>query len=83
MARKKLEQFAEWTHRGVRVPAAEYARAHLRLGQREEALEWLAKASDERTIFVLFINVDPFYDELRADPRFQELLKRIQVPVRN
>jgi len=83
MARKKLEQFASWTNRGVLVPAVEYARAHLRLGQRQQALEWLAKACDERTIFVLFISVDPFYDELRADPRFQELLKRIQVPVRN
>jgi len=83
MARKKLEQFASWTNRGVLVPAVEHARAHLRLGQREQALEWLAKACDERTIFVLFISVDPFYDELRADPRFQELLKRIQVPVRN
>jgi lipopolysaccharide biosynthesis regulator YciM len=80
LARKKLEQFAGWTHRGVLVPAAEYARAYLRLGQKQQALEWLSKACDEHTIFVLFIKTDPLYDDLRADPRFQELVKRIQVP---
>jgi serine/threonine-protein kinase len=64
LASKKLEQFAGWTNRGVLVPAAEYARAYLRLGQKEQALEWLSKACDERTIFVLFISVDPFYGEL-------------------
>jgi serine/threonine-protein kinase len=83
LARKRLEQFAALTNHGVRVPAIEYARTQLRLGQKERALEWLAKASDEHTISVLFINVDPFYDELRADPRFQELVKRIHAPVRN
>jgi TolB-like protein/DNA-binding winged helix-turn-helix (wHTH) protein/Tfp pilus assembly protein PilF len=78
LARKKLEQFERWTDRGVLVPAAEYARAYLRLGQKEQAIEWLSKACDEHTIFVLFIKTDPLYDGLRADPRFQELLKRIQ-----
>jgi TolB-like protein/DNA-binding winged helix-turn-helix (wHTH) protein/Flp pilus assembly protein TadD len=83
LARKKLEQFAGWSNGGVRVPAVEYACAYLRLGDKERALEWLSKACDERTIFVLFLKTDPFWDELRADARFQELLKRIQVPIKS
>jgi eukaryotic-like serine/threonine-protein kinase len=80
LARHKLERLATWTNHGLPVPAVEYARAHLRLGQKELALRWLARACDERTVFVLFINTDPFYDEIRADPRFEELVKRTRAP---
>lgn len=79
-ARYQLRHFAEWTNRGVLVPAIEYARACLRLGQNEQALRWLAQACDERTAFVLLIQVDPLFDGLRGNPRFQELVKRIQAP---
>jgi tetratricopeptide (TPR) repeat protein len=79
-ANTTLQRFGKLTHAGEFVPAVEYARAHLRLRQKEEALRWLDKACDEHNIFALFINVDPFYDELRPDPRFQQLVKRIQVP---
>ena len=80
LARKQLGRCAGRTNRAEFVPAIDYARAYIRLGQKEQALQWLAKACDERNRFALFINADPFYDELRADPRFQELLRRIHVP---
>lgn len=80
LARSSLASFGDMTRRGELVPAAQYARAYLRLGQKEQALQWLSKACDEHNIFALFLNADPFYDELRSDPRFQELVKRIHVP---
>jgi len=80
LARSRLKHFKQMTDNGEFVPAIEYARAYLRLGQKEEALLWLAKACDERNRFALFINADPAYDELRADPRFQALVARIQTP---
>lgn len=59
------------------VPAGAFARAYARLGQNEKAFDWLKKAVEERNVFALFINVDPVYDTLRQDPRFEELLRRV------
>jgi hypothetical protein len=61
----------------VSVPAVEYARTYLGVSQTEEALRWLSKACDEHTVFVLYITVDPAYDDLRQDKRFLALLKRL------
>jgi serine/threonine protein kinase/Flp pilus assembly protein TadD len=77
LARQKLERYAARKKRGEFVPAMYYANAYIDLGQKEQALRWLAKACDERNRFALFINIDPFYDELRGDPRFQNLVKRV------
>jgi tetratricopeptide (TPR) repeat protein len=46
------------------------------LGDREAALEWLVKGYEARDVGMVFLTVDPRWDDLRADPRFQELLKR-------
>jgi hypothetical protein len=80
VARRRLKDFKQMRARGEFVPAIEYARAYLRLGQKEETLLWLAKACEERNRFALFINADPAYDVVRADPRFQALVKRIHTP---
>lgn len=80
LARKRLDRFAELTQRGEFVPALEQARAYLSLGEREQALRWLAKACEEHTVAVMFLKVDPLYDDLRADPRFQEIAACIRAP---
>jgi tetratricopeptide (TPR) repeat protein len=72
LARQKLEQFAGWTHRGVLVPAAEYARAYLRLGQKDQALEWLARACDEQYLASIdkkFLQPDYSSAVTRSDSR--------------
>lgn len=80
LSRVNLQRFHDLTRKGEFVPATEYARAHLRLGHKDQAFEWLAKACDEHTFFVLHLNADPFYDDLRSDPRFQELVRKIRAP---
>ncbi len=50
---------------------------HTGLGSFEEALDWLERACDERVANVVFLGVDPAFDPLRAEPRFQALLARI------
>ncbi|MGH9392500.1 MAG: tetratricopeptide repeat protein, partial [Vicinamibacteria bacterium] len=50
---------------------------HAGLGNFEDALDWLEKASEERAANVVFLGVDPSFDPLRAHPRFQALLARI------
>lgn len=55
------------------------AETYLELGDKEKAFEWLNKAYEERSTELYDIAVDPFYDPLRSDPRFQELLRRMNL----
>jgi len=56
------------------------ASVHARLGQQEEAFEWLEKAFQERASFLVNLKIHPLYDGLRDDPRFDALAKRIGIP---
>ena len=60
-----------------------YARAEIygRLGQTDLALEWLEKAYRSRKHDLAFLKVNPQLDSLRSDSRFQDLLRRISLPV--
>jgi hypothetical protein len=53
------------------------ARVYTALGDRDMAMNWLNKAVERKSFSVWFIRVDPFFDALHEDPRFQELLQRI------
>jgi len=55
----------------------EVATAHAALDQRDEAIEWLHRGLDARSICMPDLKVDPRFDSLRADPRFQELLRSV------
>ncbi len=47
------------------------------MGNREEALQWLEKAYEERADGLTWINVDPMMDDMKQDPRFQSLIRKI------
>ena len=46
-------------------------------GQNERVIELLQKAYSEHSNAVVQIKVEPMYDPIRSDPRFQELLRRV------
>jgi TolB-like protein/DNA-binding winged helix-turn-helix (wHTH) protein/Flp pilus assembly protein TadD len=46
-------------------------------GQKERVIELLQKAYSEHSNAVVQIKVDPMYDPVRSDPRFQDLLRRL------
>jgi serine/threonine protein kinase len=50
------------------------------LGETEPAFEWLEKAYEEHSGFLVHIKTDPNFNSLHADPRFQELTQRIGIP---
>jgi serine/threonine-protein kinase len=58
----------------------EIAKIHLALGETDEAFAWLEKAYVERVSDLIFLNVTPEFDSVRADPRFRHLLERIGPP---
>jgi tetratricopeptide (TPR) repeat protein len=58
-------------------PAFHIAQIYLGLGDKEQSFAWLNKACDERSVWLIWIGVDPKFDSLRSDPRFENLLKKI------
>jgi TolB-like protein/Tfp pilus assembly protein PilF len=62
------------------VPGSSFALIHLGLGEKEEALDWLEKEIDERGPNPNAYAVWPELDELRTEPRFKDMLKRLNLP---
>jgi TolB-like protein len=59
------------------VPPYSYALIHTALGEKDLAFEWLEKAYEYRNEWLVWLKVDPELDDLRSDPRFTKLVKRI------
>lgn len=49
------------------------------LGEQDQAFVWLEKAYQERADGIIFLNVEPGFDRLRAHPRFHDLLRRLRL----
>jgi hypothetical protein len=47
------------------------------MGNNDEAFAWLEKAYLARSTMLTTLKVEPIYDPLRSDPRFQELMRRV------
>lgn len=52
------------------------------LGRADEAFRDLERARRERASWMVFLNIDPFLDSLRPDPRFASLLRRLSMSPR-
>lgn len=52
---------------------------YLALGEKDEAFRWLEKGYRQHSTALRILKVEPFYDPLRSDPRFQELLHRVRL----
>jgi TolB-like protein/DNA-binding SARP family transcriptional activator/Tfp pilus assembly protein PilF len=59
--------------RGDYIPAYEIAKVHLALGDRATALDWLERATEDRSHSRAFFRVDPQLAPLRGDARFERL----------
>jgi TolB-like protein/DNA-binding winged helix-turn-helix (wHTH) protein/Tfp pilus assembly protein PilF len=53
---------------------------HLGLKQEDKALEWLERAYEDRDVRMVELKSDPRLDPLRSNPRFQDLLRRMNFP---
>jgi len=62
-----------------KVAAYDLAVIHAGLGEGEQALQWLTKSYQDRFGALLLLRADPVFDSLRSDPRYQELLLRINL----
>jgi TolB-like protein/DNA-binding winged helix-turn-helix (wHTH) protein len=62
------------------VPSVLVAEACVRVGDKECAFEWLEKGFEERDDLMINLKVEPVFDGLHSDPRFQELVRRVGIP---
>jgi len=56
------------------------AEIYIGLGEKQQALDWLEKAYEERDDWVVWFKCDPIPDSLRSEARFQALMHRIGFP---
>jgi TolB-like protein/Flp pilus assembly protein TadD len=56
------------------------AAVYVVLGDKNQAFVQLEQAYADRSFFMDFLKVDPELDSLRSDPRFQDLLRRVNLP---
>ncbi len=75
-ARHQLEKLEKLSRHG-QVDPVSMTWAHLGMGNKEEALADLEKAYSEHFSMLTTLKVEPGYDPLRSDPRFQDLLRRV------
>jgi len=52
---------------------------YTRAGMNQEALEWLEKAYEAHDPNSPYLSVDPIFDDLRNEPRFQDILRRMKL----
>jgi TolB-like protein/Flp pilus assembly protein TadD len=62
------------------VPAYDMAVIYVGLGEKDQAFGWLQNAYEERSSWLPMVAVNPLFDGLRSDPRFQDLLRRMNFP---
>jgi len=75
-ALKLLQELKKRSQTGY-VPSGAFVNAYLGLGDNEQAFVWLERACEEQSNILQFLKVHPFFDPLRGDPRFTDLLRRV------
>jgi TolB-like protein len=68
---------------GQRTYIASYniAAVYSVLGQPDTAFTWLERAYSAHDTWLIFLTSDPYWDPLRDDPRFKDLVRRVGLPV--
>jgi tetratricopeptide (TPR) repeat protein len=73
-ARAVLNQLNELTSKRY-VSPYDVALVHVGLQENDEAFKWLHRALEQRSLWLGYLNVEPQFDPLRSDNRFQLLLR--------
>ena len=75
-ARKILDQLKERSQQTYVQPMW-IAVIHLGLGEKDQAFDWMQKAYEDRSAWLVYLKVDPLFDPVRGDARFADLSRRV------
>ena len=79
-AHKVLRQLEELSKQRYVTPYGR-ARIYAALGETDQTFKWLETAYGQRANWMVLLKVDPCFDNLRSDPRFQDLMRRMNFPL--
>ena len=57
-----------------------FASIYSSLGVKDEAFSWLERAYEKRSQFLMYLQIYPWFDGLRSDQRYLDLIKRMGFP---
>jgi len=66
--------------RGDFVSPYDIASVYAGLGEKEQALAWINRADEARAVMIPFAGIDPLLNPLRAEPRFEAIVRRVGLP---
>jgi serine/threonine protein kinase/tetratricopeptide (TPR) repeat protein len=75
-ARAVLDELKQDSGQGY-VSANSIALIYAGLGEKDEAFAWLEKGYEQRAFQMQWIKIEPRWDSIRTDPRFQDLMRRV------
>ncbi|MEO8435901.1 MAG: protein kinase [Pyrinomonadaceae bacterium] len=70
---KDLENAAKSRH----ISPMRFVVMHLGLGDKEKVFQWLQRAKEELDIFLVYVRVSPFFDSVRNEPKFQDIIQSL------
>ncbi len=59
------------------IPAGAFINPYLGLADYDQAFVWFERAYREKSNILQFLKVHPFFDPVRGDPRFADLVRRV------
>ena len=79
-AQLELDVLADRAASNKYTSPLDYARAHARVGDKDEAFRYLDAAFADKSPGLVFLKVDRAWDQIRNDARFRDAVKRIGFP---
>jgi len=77
LARRELEGLTARRQSGAYASPLDIARAYAQLGENDEVFRHLEMAFEDTSPGLAFLNVERVWDNVRLDPRFREMVKRV------
>jgi eukaryotic-like serine/threonine-protein kinase len=74
---KRVDEMKEHARQKRYISPFSVALIYAQMGEKNQALTWLEKTYEERNYRLLFINIDARLDTLRSEPRFSDLVRRV------
>ena len=62
------------------IPPYYFAMIHAAVGENDQALFWLQKAYADRSQVAVLLRIEPMFDSLRSEPRFQKIIADMNFP---
>jgi hypothetical protein len=77
---KQMTSFYDETVKTQFLPPVQRAFIHIGLKEYDKAIQLLEQAYKEQSWFLLFMQMEHWYDPLKNDPRFNDIIKRMGYP---